>query len=266
MPQRQQLRHVNQNNHVLFENFVSFLVLPTDESAGIYLVLSVFLILWLLYTDYMVIIIDNFLIAVSSSTTVVIVHIYRAWDSLSSARNLPEEKMIVLLDPMQNHINMKELLTDGFRYITDIRTCVQFIRSHKQLEISLFLSTSNLQMMSKELRRHRHVVLYIFGKKQPTQKQKSNLAKGQNRFFFREHQLSEYLRLASIIYYLDRVAAFEESGDSEQADEHRWVTRQQCAALHNELEKKLRTQPSIDVQDLLLRIPFDEEMLQPYIS
>jgi hypothetical protein len=215
----------------------------------------------------MIAMIDNFLIAVSSSTTVVIVHIHRAWNSFSSARNLPEEKMIILLDPMQHHINMKEFFTDGFKYVTDIRTCIQFIRSHKQLEISLFLSVHNFQMMSKELRRHRHVVLYVFYKKLPTQKQKkSNLAKGQNRFFFRECQLSEYLRHASIIYYSDRAAAFQENGDLEQADEHRWVARQQCAALGNELEQKLHTQPSIDAQDLTVTIPFDEGMLQPYIS
>jgi hypothetical protein len=41
-------------------------------------------------------------------------------------------------------------------------TCIQFIRSHKQLEISLFLSVNNSQAMSAELHRYRHVVLYIF--------------------------------------------------------------------------------------------------------
>ena len=204
---------------------------------------------------------------VSSSTTVVIVHIHRAWDSMSSARNLPEENMIVLLDPIQHHTDMRELLTDGFKYVTDILSCLQFIRSHKQLEISLFLSNGNFQMMSRELRRHRHVVLYVFCKKQPTQKQKkSNSAKGQNRFFFRECQLSEYLRHAYIIYYSDRATAFEENGDLEQADKHRWIARQQCVALDNELEQKLHTQPSIDVQDFLTTIPFEEGILQPYIS
>lgn len=215
----------------------------------------------------MVIIIETFLMAVSSSTTVVIVHIHHAWDSLSAARNLPEEKMIVLLDPMQHHTDMRELLSDGFKYVTDIRSCLQFIRSHKQLEISLFLSNGNFQMMPRELRRHRHVVLYVFCKKQPTQKQKkSNLPKGQNSFFFRECQLSEYLRHASIMYYSDRAATFEENGDLEKADEHRWVARQQCAALDNELKQKFHTQPSIDVQDLITTIPFEEGILQTYIS
>lgn len=214
----------------------------------------------------MMIIIDSLVIAVTSSTTIVVVHIHRAWDSLSSVRSLPGEKMIVLLDPMQHHINMRELLTDDFQYVTDIRTCIQFIRSHKQLEISLFLSISNFLIMSKELRRHRHVVLYIFYKKQPTQKQKKfNLAKGQNRFFFRECQLSEYLRHASIIYYSDRAATFEENGDLEQADEYRWVAGQQCATLGNELQQKIHTRPSIDAQDLTVTIQFDEGILQPHI-
>ncbi len=175
--------------------------------------------------------------------------------------------MTVLLDSLQHHINMRTSFTDGFKYVTDTTICIQFIRSHKHLEISLFLSVDNFQAMSAELRRHRHVVLYIFYNKLSTTKQKmSNSANGQILFFFREPQLSEYLRHTAIIYYSDRAAAFQESGDLEQADEYYWTAHQQCAALDKELKQKIDTRIAIDAQDSTVVNPLDEAILQPYIT
>ena len=72
----------------LLQNFVWFLASSIDEPVGIYLILVVLLILLVLRSHSMTGIIDNVRNAVSTSTTVIIVHIHHVWESFSSARNL----------------------------------------------------------------------------------------------------------------------------------------------------------------------------------
>jgi hypothetical protein len=220
--------------------------------------------LWAYYTDRITSTISVSVIVLCASIRFFGVLLLNKWQRYSFTANLLEEMVIVLLDPIQSHRNMRDLFDDDFIYIREINTCMEYVRSHNRNEIILFVSDNNAQALLPELGQYDHVILYIFHKKLLTQTERSIYsANGKIRFVFHESQLREYLRHTMIIYYSRRAEDARQLEDVVSADLCYHAARQQCIALAKELEAKIDTEIATDAQDLPIGASVNDASLGP---